>query len=44
MDPADRTAVLAELKDKEGAAIKQVESLLGSLGKSGSQPGVTAAS
>ncbi len=32
--PADKTAILAELKEKEAQAVKQVESLLGSLGKS----------
>jgi hypothetical protein len=31
--PADKTAVLAELKEKEGQAVKQVESLLGSLNR-----------
>ncbi len=34
MKPADKTAIIAELKDKEGQAISQVESLLVSLGKS----------
>jgi hypothetical protein len=34
MKPADKTAILAELKDKEGQAINQVESLLVSLGRS----------
>jgi len=35
MEPAGKTALLTELKEKEGQAVKQVESLLNSLGQPG---------
>jgi hypothetical protein len=35
MKPTDKTAILAELKEKETQAVKQVESLLNSLGQPG---------